>query len=312
MNTLERPVVLGIVGDSATGKTTLTRGIAEILGPERVTTICVDDYHAFDRVERAGNGLSALDPACNYLDILEQHLGLLRRGEPILKPIYNHDGGTLDRPERIEPREFVIAEGLLGYSTRAMRDCYDVKIYLDPDEDLRVEWKVARDTAKRGYAADEVMAQLEKRRHDSPRFIHPQRTFADIVVSFSRGRDCEGGGERDQAHLDVEHILRPTLPHPDFSGLLDSPGLPEIHFELTRDVDAKPVDVLRIDGAISDERARHLEDLLWERLPEDDHLRPDVGHYHEGLEEAVSHPLALTQLFLAYHMVKAAHGVHAI
>ncbi len=304
---VDRPVILGIVGDSATGKTTMTRGIADILGRDRVTVICIDDYHAYDRRERAANGLSALDPRANHVDIIEQHLRLLRAGRPILKPVYNHDGGTLDRPEYVEPREFVIAEGLLGYTTRTMRDCYDVKIYLDPEEDLRISWKIQRDTAKRGYTREEVLAQLEKRRHDSPRFIHPQRTFADMVIRFYRGR----GAGQDQGHLDVRHILRPTLPHPDFTPLLgDAAG--DIHLELSRDIDGKPVDVLDIDGAISESRARRLEDLLWSLLPEAGHLRPDVGGYDAGDAPATSHPLALTQLFVAYHMVKAAHGVHAV
>ena len=50
---MSRPIILGIVGDSAAGKTTLTRGIAQVLGPENVTLICTDDYHRYDRQQRA-------------------------------------------------------------------------------------------------------------------------------------------------------------------------------------------------------------------------------------------------------------------
>ena len=64
---IENPVILGIVGNSTSGKTTLTDGIVKILGPERVTVICVDDYHAFDRAQRAAKGLSALEPAANHI-----------------------------------------------------------------------------------------------------------------------------------------------------------------------------------------------------------------------------------------------------
>ncbi|MGL5877261.1 MAG: phosphoribulokinase, partial [Xenococcaceae cyanobacterium] len=85
-----RPIILGIVGDSAAGKTTLTQGIAQILGTEDVTIICTDDYHRYDRKQRSELGISALHPDCNYLDIIQQHLALLRTGQPILKPIYNH------------------------------------------------------------------------------------------------------------------------------------------------------------------------------------------------------------------------------
>jgi len=49
----QRPIILGIVGDSAAGKTTLTRCIAQVLGEENVTVICTDDYHRYDRKQRA-------------------------------------------------------------------------------------------------------------------------------------------------------------------------------------------------------------------------------------------------------------------
>lgn len=306
----ERPIILGVVGDSATGKSTLSNGIAKILGEDRCTVICTDDYHAFDRKERSVNGLSALDPRCNYIDILEQHLKLLRAGEPILKPIYNHHHGTLDRPEYIKPKNYVIAEGLLGYSTRAMRECYDVKLYLDPEEELRVRWKIHRDTTKRGYTREEVLKSLEKRRNDSPAFIHPQRTFADIVVRFQRQQNNGG----DDAHLDVRHILRPTLPHPDFTPLINGQTRDGIHFELARDSDGKPVDVLEISGGATDEQAEKLEALLWRLIPEASYLRDQVGEIDNSNEDGrrVSHPLALTQLIIAYHMVKAALGEYAV
>ncbi|GJM02578.1 MAG: phosphoribulokinase [Rhodomicrobium sp.] len=302
---IDRPIILGVVGDSATGKTTLSKGVAKILGEDRCTVICTDDYHAYDRVERSGNGISALDPRGNYIDILQQHLEALRRGEAILKPIYNHNSGTLDRPEYVKPRDFVIMEGLLGYTTREMRNCYDVKIYLDPEEDLRVKWKVHRDTTKRGYTEEQVMASLEKRKADSPAFIQPQRTFADIVIRFQKP---ETGG--DDAHLDVRHILRPTLPHPDFSPLFESASNNGLHLELARDVDGKPVDVLEIDGGITDEHAGKIQNLLWDLIPEASHLRSQLGQVDGAT--AMSHPLALTQLLVAYHMVKAGLGVHAI
>lgn len=94
----DRPIILGIVGDSAAGKTTLTKGIAQVLGKEDVTVICTDDYHRYDRKQRAEKKITALHPDCNYLDIMQQHLSLLRTGQPILKPIYNHNSGTFDPP----------------------------------------------------------------------------------------------------------------------------------------------------------------------------------------------------------------------
>jgi phosphoribulokinase len=305
----DHPIILGIVGDSASGKTTLSAGVAQILGADHCTVFCTDDYHRYERSYRAKHGLSALDPRANYIDVIEQHLRLLREGEPVLKPIYDHRNGTLGMPEYVKPKQFVIAEGLLGYTTRAMRDCYDVKIYLDPEEELRVKWKIHRDTTKRGYTLEEVKATLDKRKDVSVKHIHPQRTFADIVIRFQRPAGANGS----DTQLDARHILRPTLPHPDFSPLVDGSSNAGLHLELARDRDGKPVDVLEISGNISDKRAERIEDLLWNLIPEAGHLRDQVGRIDmaNGNGARKSHPLALTQLLVGYHAVKAAMGVRA-
>ena len=305
---VEHPIILGIVGDSASGKTTLSAGVAQILGEDRCTVLCTDDYHRFDRRERGEKGLSAIDPRANYLDILEQALRHLREGDPILKPTYDHRDGTFGRPKYVKPKEFVIAEGLLGYTTRGMRDCYDVKIYLDPDEDLRVKWKIHRDTTRRGYRREEVLASLERRREDAPKFMHPQRTYDDIVIHFPKPQGANGSSD---TQLDVRHILRPTLPHPDFSPLFDGSSNAGLRLELSRDRDGKPVDVLEINGNISDSRAERIEDLLWNLIPEAGHLRDQVGRIDVANGSPRSHPLALTQLLVGYHAVKAAMGVRA-
>lgn len=294
--TVARPVILGVVGDSAAGKTTLTAGIAAILGADRVACICSDDYHRYGRRERVARGVTALHPDCNHLDILEQHLELLRGNQPILKPVYDHRDGTLTAPEYVAPAPYVIVEGLLGFHTPRLRACHDVKVYLEPDEDLRVRWKIGRDTQKRGYSREQVLAQVAEREPDMQAFIRPQQAFADLVVAF---RPPAGQVEETGAKLDVRHLLRPTLPHPDLSPILGgSDGL-------RLDAGHDRGDRLEIAGSIATPVAERLQDLLWSLIPEAGHLRANVGTFETGRPE-VSHPLALTQLLIAYHMVKAA------
>jgi len=306
---INRPVILGIVGDSATGKSTIAEGITEILGADKVVSICTDDYHKLDRKQRAETHITALNPDANYLNIAEQHIQLLRQGQPILKPVYDHVKGESTACEYIEPREYIIVEGLLGYGTRKMRDCYDVKVYLEPEEDLRIKWKIQRDTQSRGYSKERVLEILDRRQSDLENFIQPQRTLADMGVSFypPGGNNAETG-----AHLNVRHTLRPTLPHPDLSPVLDA-AKKGFRLELARDIDGKPVDVLDIHGDLSDQRAKAVEDLLWNLIPEAQHLRENVGKFRDATNHtALSHPLALSELLITYHMVKAALGHHAI
>ncbi|UBF24088.1 phosphoribulokinase [Kovacikia minuta CCNUW1] len=309
----DRSIILGIVGDSAAGKTTLTKGIAQFLGPENVTIICTDDYHRYDRKQRAELGITALHPDCNYLDIMQQHLSLLRAGQPILKPIYNHTTGTFDPPEYIKPNRFVIVEGLLGYSTRGAREAYDVKVYLAPPEDLRAKWKVKRDTQKRGYNEEQVLAEMAKREPDSENFIRPQRQWADLVVTFypPEGQSGDNGG-----HLNVRLVLRPNIPHPDLTQVVDPKSQysnAAIRLGLDRDM-SKPVDVLEIDGHATSDQVAELEHFICGDIPHllnicNRDMNPELGKVTGTTGETLqSYPLALTQLLVAFHMLKATQG----
>ena len=299
-----RPIILGIVGDSAAGKTTISRGLAQILDPSCVTHVCTDDYHKYDRKERAARSITPLDPDCNYLDVLEQHLERLHYGQPILKPVYDHSTGTLTRPEYVQPQQFIIVEGLLGFSTATLRQFYDVKVFLDPSEDMRAVWKIKRDTTKRGYTTEQVLQELVRREPDSQKYIRTQREHADIVVQF-----CPPEGtppDKAGPNLNVSLVLRPTIPHPNLGYLVednDDHGT-GIHLRLGRD-SGRPVDFLEIAGSVAAIHAAELEDAIWEHLPEMRPLRDDqFGAYMDGREPRHSSPLALTQLLIAYHLLR--------
>jgi phosphoribulokinase len=299
-----RPIIMGIVGDSAAGKTTLTSGIARIIGPDRVTQVCTDDYHKYDRVERAAHRITPLHPECNYLDIMELHFERLHYGQPILKPVYDHANGTLVRPDYVVPREFVIVEGLLAFTSPVLRQFLDILVYLDPPEAVRRVWKVKRDTAKRGYTEPQVLADLERREPDSAAFIRPQREFADVVVRF---QPPPGVSSTDLgARYDVRMVLRPTIAHPDLGYLLDGTvaGDDGVRLELGRDA-GRPADFLSISHDVSAAQAAALEETVWRHLPG---LRPlpadQIGEYQDRQERRHSDHLALTQLLLAYHLLR--------
>lgn len=304
----QRPIVLGIVGDSAAGKSTITRGLTRLFGPDRITHICTDDYHKYDRAERARLKITPLHPDCNYLDILELHLERAHYGQAMLKPVYDHSTGSLVRPEYVQPQQFVIVEGLLGFHTAAMRQFYDVKVFLDPPEDLRRVWKIKRDTTKRGYTPEQVLAELERREPDSQRFIRPQRQFADIVIRFYP--ECNAGSDLTDSHLNAHLVLRPAIPHPDLSYLCSNGQrrASGVRLELGRD-DGRPVDFLEVDGNVSREHAAELEETIWNHLPDLQPLRGDqFGDYNDGSKVRHSDPLALTQLLIAYHLLRAYGG----
>jgi phosphoribulokinase len=292
-----RPVILGVVGDSAAGKTTLTRGLVRVLGDEHVAHICTDDYHRYDRKQRGELGITPLHPDCNYVDIIAQHLAHLRRGEPILKPVYRHKDGTFGPPAFVQPERFTIIEGLLGYYLPDMRDVYDVRVFLSPPEELRRKWKVQRDCSRRGYTTDEVLAELDRREADSESFIRPQRRYADMLVSF---RTSEGDAVGDQTHLEAELTLYDGLPHPDLSPFINgkADGLTLVERGGER--------VLRIPGRMDPDHATAIEEAIWARMQFATHLRARrLGEFTIGTDLHRSESLALVQLLILYHLVTA-------
>jgi phosphoribulokinase len=182
-------MLIGVVGDSGSGKTTLSAAIAQEFGPSRVTAICLDDYHRHDRAERARLDITALSPECNRLDLMAHHLHAIKHGSAIVKPLYDHTRGTFGPDERLVPSEVVIARGLLALHTAQLRSAFDLTVFLDPDPALRIQWKITRDTAKRGYTAEQVMQHIRRRQPDVERYIAPQRSHADVVVIYSPSTD---------------------------------------------------------------------------------------------------------------------------
>jgi len=294
-----RPVMLAIAGDSAAGKTTITSGLVRALGEDQCTAVCVDDYHRYDRAERRRLPFTALHPDCNYVDIMEQQLQLLATGHPILKPVYDHHTGQLTRPEYVEPRRFVIVEGLLPLHTKLAAACFDVTVYLNPPEKIRREWKVKRDTGQRGYTPEQVLAELRRREPESEAFIRPQRRRADIVV---RVAPVEQRHDPPGTPLSAELLLRPTIRHPDLSAVLAGSGQ-SMHLKLTRDEDGRPVDALHIHGYAPREDSQLLEKAIWDGLGAGVEVPGFLGELDGGQR---SEPLAITQLLLLYHLIEAA------
>ncbi|MBI3649113.1 MAG: phosphoribulokinase [Actinobacteria bacterium] len=301
-----RPVLLGLAGDSASGKSTLSRGFEYVLGAERVGRVCTDDYHRYDRAERARIGVTPLAPEGNRLDLLEEHLGELAAGRAIEKPIYDHATGSFLPPEQLEPGEIVIVEGLLPLAARGARDAIDVAVFLEPEEDLRRRWKLERDVSQRGYTPEQVLAEIERREVDAETFVRPQRDFADIIVRFYRQE-----GE-DDAHLSCRLTIRPTLPYPglrELVGSLSSRGLEPIRWSLETDRRG-PMSVLEVDGTCPSEVGAEIEGVVWSYLHPDHRLQRDrIGIVtRPGGGEERSEALALAQLLIVSHLVGVLDG----
>lgn len=238
-----------------------------------------------------------------FLDIIAQHLELLSRGEPVLIPVYNRSTGVFDRSVYVEPTEIVIAEGLHTWSTARLRSAFDVKVFLDPAESLRAQWKLARDVGMRRRSEAEVRGEMLAWRTDSETFIAPQRKWADLIVELLPTQlRVDGPAVLDRVSL----LLRPTLPRPTLADLFLTP-CEGIQLNLDRDMGIT-VDRLDIPAVALDKRFVETEAALWRQITlKKDEIHPaGVGQIvGPGGATETSPAMVVSQLVAALQAVAA-------
>lgn len=175
-------LVIGISGDSGSGKDTIARGLGALFGAERTTQVSGDDYHLAERHDPLWDDLTHLDPAANDLARLAADVAALARGSEVSVRPYDHGTGRFGPMLRHTPRPVVIVNGLHSLYTPELRAELDLRVHLDTDEDLRVRLKTRRDIQQRNHTRAELAELMARRRDDAERYIRPQAEHADIVL----------------------------------------------------------------------------------------------------------------------------------
>lgn len=128
-------------------------------------------------------GITPLHPDANNLKLIETHLFMLKRGEKIRKPTYDHRTGTFGPWEDFEPAPVIIVEGLHTLYD-GIRNYLDFKIFVDPARYIKRRWKIKRDVEERGYDRQKVIEEIIQREPDYKRYIDFQKIYADVVIKI--------------------------------------------------------------------------------------------------------------------------------
>lgn len=193
------PLLIGVVGGSGSGKTTVARAIYEFLGLN-AAFIDMDAYYKdlsqLTLEERRQVNFDHPDSIDTSL--MADHLGRLRQGEAIEKPTYDFGAHTRAAAVvRIVPRDVVVVDGILLFVEARLRELFDIKIFVDVDDDVRFIRRLQRDVAERGRTVDDVIRQyLTTVRPMHLEFVEPSKRWADVILP-------EGGHNR----IGIEMIL---------------------------------------------------------------------------------------------------------
>ena len=118
-------------------------------------------------------------------ELLHEHLVAIADGRAFDEPVYSFaDYARTTETRRIEPREFLIVEGLFVLYWPELRAMLDTKVYVQTDPEVCFERRLARDVAERGRTPESVREQYERTvRPSAEWFVHPTQKYADLVVS---------------------------------------------------------------------------------------------------------------------------------
>ena len=201
-----KPYIIGIAGGSGSGKSTFAQRLKTAF-PEQISLISCDNYYLpHDDIPLEERALLNYDaPEALEFDLMVQHLEQLKNGQPVLCPVYDFTRHTRsDRVTEIPSRPIILIDGILIFYDPALRDCMDLKIYVETDADERILRRARRDMVERGRDLDSVIHQYlttVKPMHNT--YVNPTKVFADIILN---------GGKNEQAFLlvkaQIDQILR--------------------------------------------------------------------------------------------------------
>lgn len=182
----DTPLVIGIAGGSGSGKTTVAQEILQRVGPERIAYIQHDSYY---------KDLTGLPPAqraeVNFdhpnsleTELLITHVEQLKRKQTIEVPIYDFSNHSRTvETFKVNPRGVIIVEGILIFVEAALRDLFDVKLFVDTDADVRLIRRLQRDITERGRTAESVLKQYQSTvRPMHLEFVEPSKRYADVII----------------------------------------------------------------------------------------------------------------------------------
>ena len=188
---MAKPIVIGIAGGSASGKTSVAHALCETF-ENRVVLLQQDSYYKHSDLPFAQRKLINYDhPDAFDHDLLVQHLNQLIQRHAIDVPVYDYaDHNRTAQTRHVEPQDVIILEGILVLADPALRALMDVKLFVDTDADVRVLRRIQRDTQARGRSLNSVIDQyLTTVRPAYLEFIEPTKRFADVIIP-------EGGQNR--------------------------------------------------------------------------------------------------------------------
>ena len=187
------PVLIGLAGGTSSGKTSLARSIVHRIGEDNAILLSQDAYY-FDPSHLPFEERTKINydhPDSYETSLLLEHLDTLKAGQSVPRLAYNYvEHARVDTGELIESADVILLEGIMVLAEEALRERFDMKLFIDTDADVRILRRLARDMSDRGRTLESVTEQyLESVRPMHLQFTEPSKKYADLIVPEGAGNE---------------------------------------------------------------------------------------------------------------------------
>ncbi|WP_369948240.1 uridine kinase [Lactococcus ileimucosae] len=183
---LKKPLIIGVTGGSASGKTSVSHAILSMFKDENIAMIEHDSYYK-DQSQLTFEERTKTNydhPLAFDTDYLIAQLKELQNGRAVDIPTYDYAKHTRsEKTYRQEPVDVLIVEGILVLENEKLRNLMDIKVFVDTDDDVRIIRRIRRDIEERGRTLDSVITQyMTAVKPMYHQFIEPTKRYADVII----------------------------------------------------------------------------------------------------------------------------------
>lgn len=186
MSASKPPFIIGIAGASGSGKTTLSERILEEIGKDKIALLPHDAYYRNQDHRSFEERLKVNydHPESLETELLIEHIHQLKNGQTVQLPVYDFVHHTRAKEViQVEPKKLILIEGILIYVEKQLRQLFDMKLYVDTDQDICFIRRLRRDIVERGRTMESVVNQyLQMVRPSFLEFVEPTKRYADVII----------------------------------------------------------------------------------------------------------------------------------
>lgn len=194
INNPSKRLLVGITGESASGKSTICKEIKHIIEQLSmpVSVLSTDNYFndiselikkygSFDNL--TDNGYDVDAPSSFQLELLKKDLESLSMGETIFAPKYvpNGTGVSIPHAQEVNSNKIVVVEGI-ATMYEDVKDLFDVRIYIETDNDIRRERFIKRAISERNQDEENTLKHWNYLISAGEKYVIPCREYADFVL----------------------------------------------------------------------------------------------------------------------------------